>query len=241
MWNGKDCFLNEVKTCLEGWKTGFAHDVCKDFKGIQNLDLGGILGLGGQGMSNRRRSGRRKCLESDSVTKWTKWKKVKSLSRVRLFATSWTVAHQAPPSREFSRREYWSGLPFPSPGEKWTKESNKEKRGDDRKHDPNTKICFYHLQLLGCVGVLSFPPGMVCSGVHVPPPSKWNSDEEQVNSAWEMMVHSLTSSVLAGLQHRMERLISAPHSGAGGGEAIPEAKMFFHFGVSHSLEDNLWL
>ena len=43
--------------------------------------------------------------------------KVKSLSRVRLFATPWTVAHQAPPSMRFSRQEYWSGLPFPSPGE----------------------------------------------------------------------------------------------------------------------------
>ena len=39
------------------------------------------------------------------------------LSRVRLFVTSWTVAHQAPPSMEFSRQEYWSGLPFPSPGD----------------------------------------------------------------------------------------------------------------------------
>ena len=41
----------------------------------------------------------------------------KSLSRVRLFATPWTVAYQAPPSMEFSRQEYWSGLPFPSPGD----------------------------------------------------------------------------------------------------------------------------
>ena len=43
--------------------------------------------------------------------------KVKSLSCVRLFATPCTVAHQAPPSMEFSRQEYWSGLPFPSPGD----------------------------------------------------------------------------------------------------------------------------
>ena len=41
--------------------------------------------------------------------------KVQPLSRVHLFATPWTVAYQAPPSRGFSRREYWSGLPFPSP------------------------------------------------------------------------------------------------------------------------------
>ena len=45
-----------------------------------------------------------------------KWKvKVKSLSHVRLLATPWTAAYQAPPSMGFSRREYWSGLPLPSP------------------------------------------------------------------------------------------------------------------------------
>ena len=43
--------------------------------------------------------------------------KVKSLSCVRLFATSWTVAYQAPPSMGFSRQECWSGLPFPFPGD----------------------------------------------------------------------------------------------------------------------------
>ena len=43
--------------------------------------------------------------------------KVKSLSRVRFFATPWTVAHQAPPSMGFSRQEHWSGMPFPSPGD----------------------------------------------------------------------------------------------------------------------------
>ena len=42
-------------------------------------------------------------------------KEVKSLSHVRLFATPWTVACQAPLSMEFSRQEYWSGLPIPSP------------------------------------------------------------------------------------------------------------------------------
>ena len=43
--------------------------------------------------------------------------KVKSLSRVGLSVTPGTVAHQAPPSMGFSRQEYWSGLPFPSPGD----------------------------------------------------------------------------------------------------------------------------
>ena len=44
-----------------------------------------------------------------------KWKvKMKSLSHVRLFATPWTAAYQAPPSMGFSRQEYWSGVPLPS-------------------------------------------------------------------------------------------------------------------------------
>ena len=45
-----------------------------------------------------------------------KWKvKVKSLSPARLLATPWTAAYQAPPSMGFSRQEYWSGVPLPSP------------------------------------------------------------------------------------------------------------------------------
>ena len=44
------------------------------------------------------------------------WKvKVKSLSRVRLLVTPWTAAYQAPPPMGFSRQEYWSGVPLPSP------------------------------------------------------------------------------------------------------------------------------
>ena len=47
-----------------------------------------------------------------------KWRvKVKSLSRVRLLSTPWTAAYQAPPSMGFSRREYWSGSQYPSPGD----------------------------------------------------------------------------------------------------------------------------
>ena len=49
---------------------------------------------------------------------------LKSLSRVQLFATPWTVAYQAPPCMGFSRPEYWSRLPFPSPGDLPTQESN---------------------------------------------------------------------------------------------------------------------
>ena len=43
--------------------------------------------------------------------------KVRLLSHVQLFATLWTAAHQAPPSMGFSRQEYWSGVPLPSPGD----------------------------------------------------------------------------------------------------------------------------
>ena len=59
-----------------------------------------------------------RCPSTDEWIKklWWRTVKVKSLSHVRLFGTPWTVAHQAPPSMEFPRQEYWSGLPFPSPG-----------------------------------------------------------------------------------------------------------------------------
>ena len=46
---------------------------------------------------------------------WKRKGKVKSLSRVRPSATPWTAAFQAPPSTGFSRQEYWSGVPLPSP------------------------------------------------------------------------------------------------------------------------------
>ena len=47
--------------------------------------------------------------------------KVKSHSCARLLATPWTAAYQAPPSMGFSRQEYWSGVPLPSPKLRWSK------------------------------------------------------------------------------------------------------------------------
>ena len=47
---------------------------------------------------------------------WKGKEKVKSLSHVWLLSTPWTAAYQAPPSMGFSRQEYWSGVPLPSPG-----------------------------------------------------------------------------------------------------------------------------
>ena len=59
------------------------------------------------------------CVAISFSSAW-KWKvKVKSLSHVQLLATPWTAAHQAPPSMGFSRQEYWSGLPLPSPLWTW--------------------------------------------------------------------------------------------------------------------------
>ena len=54
---------------------------------------------------------------NNSQTSYKVKAKVKSLSRVWLFASPWTVAYQAPPSTGFSRQGYWSGLSFPSPGD----------------------------------------------------------------------------------------------------------------------------
>ena len=67
-----------------------------------------------------------------------KWKvKVKSLSHVRLLATPWTAAYQAPPSKGFSRQEYWSGVPLPSPRNNsysWVFESRVQKREEGQKY-----------------------------------------------------------------------------------------------------------
>ena len=52
-------------------------------------------------------------ISSSNAWKWKE--KVKSLSSVWLFGTPWTAAYQAPPSMGFSRQEYWSGVPSPSP------------------------------------------------------------------------------------------------------------------------------
>ena len=71
---------------------------------------------------------------------------VKLLSCVRLFVTPWTVAYQAPPSMGFSRQEYWSGLPFPAPGD--LRNSGIEPRLPHCRQtllpsEPPGKICIY--------------------------------------------------------------------------------------------------
>ena len=70
---------------------------------------------GGQSIGERVQVAPYTFFQSASTTKKKK-KEMKSFSRVRLFATLWMVAYHAPPSMGFSRQQYWSGLPFPSPG-----------------------------------------------------------------------------------------------------------------------------
>ena len=78
--------------------------------GVENPSYPGILESFGEGQVTVDKS----FLESNMIIRKVK---VKSLSPVRLFATSWTVAYQSPQSMEFPRQEYWNGLPFPSPGD----------------------------------------------------------------------------------------------------------------------------
>ena len=77
------------------------------------------------------------------------------LSRVWLFTTPWTLAYQAPPFMGFSRQEYWSGLPFPSPNKTKPKVSRKKwyhkdqsrntwkRSGDNRKYQKNYKLVLW--------------------------------------------------------------------------------------------------
>ena len=74
------------------------------------------LMLGGIGSRSRRGQQRMRWLDGITDSMNMVKVKVKLLSHVQLFATSWTVAYQASPSMGFPRQEYWSGLPFPSPG-----------------------------------------------------------------------------------------------------------------------------
>ena len=65
--------------------------------------------------------------------------KVKSLSCVRLLVTPWTAAHQAPPSMGFSRQEYWSGVPLPSPNKQLEKHK-KKKTSHVKSHTQKTPL-----------------------------------------------------------------------------------------------------
>ena len=81
--------------------------------------------------------------------------KGKSLSCVRLFATPWTAAYKAPPSMGFSRQEYWSGLPLPSPDALSGFPTNAMLQSPHSRLDPKVSLLFPHMEK-------SFPD--TCSG-----------------------------------------------------------------------------
>ena len=81
--------------------------------------------------------------------------KVRSFSRVQLFGTPWTVAHQAPLSMGFSRQEFWSGLPFPSPRLASAAFGEEEDEFDSRKLLPPS----YPRMKVLAVDSLKFPGG----------------------------------------------------------------------------------
>ena len=69
------------------------------------------------------------------------------LSHVQLFVTPWTVVHQAPLSMGFPRQEYWSGLPFPSPGDlpkQGIKPGSPALQGDSLPTEPQGKLQHIH-------------------------------------------------------------------------------------------------
>ena len=85
---------------------------------------------------------------------------MKLLSCVQLFETPWTVAHQAPPSMEFSRQEYWSGLPFPSPGhlpDPGIKPRSPTLQADALPSEPPGKILLNNMEILTNLGMATFP------------------------------------------------------------------------------------
>ena len=71
-----------------------------------------------EALEAKRHDGRQSVMPRDDDVYTSGDDKAKSLSRVQLFVTPWTVAHQTPPSTGFSRQEHWSGLPFPPPGDR---------------------------------------------------------------------------------------------------------------------------
>ena len=75
-----------------------------------------------------------------------KWKvKVKSLSCIWLLVTPWTAAYQAPPSMGFSKQEYWSGVPLPSPTRPW---SNSNSEAEELKESINKVTNLLHVVLI---------------------------------------------------------------------------------------------
>ena len=138
------------------------------------------------------------------------WSEVKSLSRVQLFATPWTIAYQVPRSMGFSRQEYWNGLPFPSPGDLPNQGSNPDlphcrQTLNHLNHQGSHHGQFSSVQPLSRVRLFATPWTVACqvprsmgfsrqeywSGVPLPSPL---TVQETLNSL--LQHHSLKASIL---------------------------------------------
>ena len=124
-------------------------------------------------------------------------------SRVRLFATPWTVARQAPLSVEFSRQEHWSGLPFPFPGDlpdPGIEAASPAVQADSLLWEPHLQTVFH----TGCT-ILHFHNSgqafqflhLLSSTRHGPPTgsgtsSDRNSEAAQVPRAWLSRMHGFS-------------------------------------------------
>ena len=109
-----------MKSLAQGRETGALHTVPWTVPGLSWADLIPLRPI----LQIRTSEDVRLLAQGHKAEKW-KDSTLKLLSHVRLFETPRTVAYQAPPSMEFFRQEYWSRLPFPSPGEILTLIRNK--------------------------------------------------------------------------------------------------------------------
>ena len=94
-----------------------------------------------------------------------KWREVKSLSHVRLFATPWTVAYQSPRSMGFSRQKHWSGLPFPSPGDlpnPWIEPRSPTLQADTLPSDLLSNLCKRYRLVISLIWFSSFSVSPFC-------------------------------------------------------------------------------
>ena len=142
----------------------------------------------------------------------------KSVSRVRLIATPWIVAHQASLSMGFSRQEYWSGLPFPSPGdlpEPGIEPRSPALQADSLLSEPQGKqinlhkftcsIQFSSVQLLSCV-LLLWPHGLQHARLPHPSPTPGAYSNSYPSHQW---CHStISSSVIPFSSHLQSFLAS---------------------------------
>ena len=150
--------------------------------------------------------------------------KVKLLSRVRLFATAWTVAHQAPPSMGFSKLQNWSGVPFPSPGD----------LPDPRMEPQVSRIvgrCFYHLSHQVSPYNWFYYKGFKWGS------TKWRHMEDEVQSGRKRRAFALFLCGIKAHRHCSTSVCSLRNTGSSTEPQCPEflteASLFGHDWLQH--------